>query len=442
MLFINISAATFLHCTRVIKRPCLVVGLALLAWLPLSAGAQTLEALMAEALASHPATRAAQANQAAALAGLAAARWQYYPTPSVSVEAASVNGADSGYQGDNTVTVLRLQQPLYTGGRLQAGVRKADATIMQSQAAQDEVRLQLALKVLQAYTDWWQASLKTEAYAASEGTLQELHTRVQRRIAQGISADSDLVLAVVRLQSLAVDLSVARTQQAIALERLAQLLGRPVDAQRLRAQPVLARQDESAADLTTLLALAQAHAPGVQKARAVVTEQEALLAERRSELLPDAYVRLEQQYGNYAIAGAAAQSRVFVGLNSRLGAGLSTLSGIDAAQAKYAAALAEVDAQSRTLAEQLLADHALAQSANQRLDSLQASLRAAREICLGYDRQFLAGRKSWLDVMNAARELTQTEVQWADLQASQLLLTWRMAITVQGLEKILAGAQP
>lgn len=58
-----------------------------------------------------------------------------------------------------------------------------------------------------------------------------------------------------------------------------------------------------------------------------------------------------------------------------------------------------------------------------------------------YDRQFLAGRKSCLDVMNAARELAQTESQLADLQSTQVVVTWRLTILTRGVADAL-GSKP
>ena len=99
---------------------------ALLLWLalgllPLIAQGQPLAGLIAAALNDHPATQSARSQQAAAHAGLAGARWQYWPTPSVLVEGAGTSATDSAYQGDQRVATLRLQQPLWTGGRLAAG---------------------------------------------------------------------------------------------------------------------------------------------------------------------------------------------------------------------------------------------------------------------------------------------------------------------------------
>jgi adhesin transport system outer membrane protein len=140
------------------------------------------------------------------------------------------------------------------------------------------------------------------------------------------------------------------------------------------------------------------------------------------------YVRAERQWGNPTIRNAAPDNRVFVGLSTQFGAGLSALSNIRGARAQHEAALAEVEAQQRSVNEQVMADYALASQSEARLVALDASLGAAADVASSYDRQFLAGRKSWLDVMNAARELAQTESQIADIRAAQVVATWRLAI--------------
>lgn len=105
--------------------------------------AQPLEQLIAIALASHPSAQAQTALVQSSQSGVDSARWQYYPTPSLSIEAAGTSGNDTLYQGDNRVAIARLQQPLWTGGRLAAGVDKAAAGLTASQASLDDVKLQL-----------------------------------------------------------------------------------------------------------------------------------------------------------------------------------------------------------------------------------------------------------------------------------------------------------
>lgn len=408
------------------------------ALVPAVAAAQVLEQLIFSALASHPSVQSRRAMVDSAQAEVGGARWQFFPTASVSVEAASASQTDRLYQGDNRVSTLRLQQPLWTGGRLTAGMEKAEASLLVSEHTFEEVRQQLAVRVVQAYGDWLAAHLKVQANEKSFAAHQRLRQQVIRRIGEGVSAESDLTLAVARLEAISADVSAASALRDIALARLRQLLGRPVDIPALGAAVAVARPVTHEAQ--TLLDLAMTNNPGIQKALAQTKVQASVIDERRADLSPDVYVRVERQYGSYAFGNAPPENRVFVGLSTRFGAGLSAMSNVEAAKNQHRAALADEEVQVRAINEQVLSDYAQAISLVTRMSALKASLEAARQVAESYDRQFLAGRKSWLDLMNAARELAQTETQLADVEAAQLVASWRLAIATEGIVAVTGGA--
>jgi adhesin transport system outer membrane protein len=404
---------------------------------PAPAPSPTLASLVRDALDSHPTTQSQRALVASAAAGVESARWQFYPTPSVSLENATTSGTDPSYQGDNRVATLRLQQPLYTGGRLTAGAEKAQASLDQSQAALEESRLQLSLRVVQAYGEWLSAHLKVQASQKNEDTHNRLLQQVQRRIGEGVSAESDRVLALGRLDAVRAEVTAAQVQGDMALARLGQLLGRPIVGAALTR--TVATPRPVSALTSALLEQALGQSAALQKAQSQVRVQEATVVERRADLLPEIYLRAERQYGNFNFANGAPVNRFFVGVSSRLGAGLSGLSNVAAARSQLEAALAEVQVQTRNLIEQVLADHAQFMATERRLASMQASLRSAQSVSESFDRPFLAGRKTWLDVMNAARELAQTEAQIADLLSTQVVVSWRLSFYTQGIEAVTQG---
>jgi hypothetical protein len=69
----------------------------------------TLASLVRDALALHPATQSQRALVASAAVGVGRARWQFDPTPPVSLENATTSGADPADQGNHRVASLRLQ---------------------------------------------------------------------------------------------------------------------------------------------------------------------------------------------------------------------------------------------------------------------------------------------------------------------------------------------
>ncbi len=397
----------------------------------INASAQKLENLIALALSSNPLTKSQQTLVESAKVGLDSAKWQFYPTPSVSVEMANTSSSDLLYQGDKRVSIGRIQQPLWTGGRLSAGVNKAEAGLAVSQASLEEARLQLGLRVVQAYGDWLSAHLKTLANEKSLATHIRLHDQVKRRVNEGTSANSDLTLAIARLEAISAELTAVRAQGEVAIARLGQFLGNPVDAALLMKE--VASPYSLTGNMQGILEQAIDINPSIIKAQATARVQEVVIDEKRADLSPEVFVRAERQYGNYTFANGPPENRFFVGLTSRFGAGLSTLSGIEAARLQHNAALTDIEVQTRAVNEQVLSDYALAQSIASRIAAVYKSLSAANDVLSSYNRQFLAGRKSWLDVMNAARELTQTETQLADLHATQVVVTWRLGAYTRGI---------
>ena len=127
------------------------------------------------------------------------------------------------------------------------------------------------------------------------------------------------VLAVTRLESVSADVTAARAQAEVALARLGQLLGSPVDGA-LLAQAVAPPRELANAGRTgvqALLEMALAVSPAVAKAQAQARVQEAVVDERRADLSPELYARIERQYGNYNFPNGATENRLFVGLNRR-----------------------------------------------------------------------------------------------------------------------------
>lgn len=411
-------------------------------WLSQAPGhAESLPDLIEGVIARHPSLRSQMAQGQAAQQSVEAARWQYYPTPSVGFEQVNASSTDPNYPsyGDKNVTTVRLQQPLWTGGRLSAGLEKAQAGVLASQATLEGARQDLALRVVQAYADWLGAQRKRQAYEKSLQTHQTLQQQINRRIAGGISPRSDLMLLLGRQQQTEADLAAAQASEQSSLERLGQLLGRPLQSRAL-AEALSAPQALSA-NVLDLQDQAQQQSPAVQKLMAQARQAEAEIGEREADLKPEVYLRVERQYGNFSIPGAAPQNRMFVGMSSRFGAGLSSFSQVGGAQARFQAALADIDSTRVSLGEQIVSDYTQARAGQSRLLALQASLQSADGITHAWNRQFVAGRKTWLDVMNAAREAVQLETQIADAQAAQMLLSWRLAITGNGLDAALETAQ-
>lgn len=395
--------------------------------------AQSLPKLMNLALLSHPSIASQRAQMQAAEIGIETAKWQYFPTPAISTERVNAKTGDPFYGGDKNVTTVRLQQPLWTNGRLSAGKEKAQATLTYETADLNETSLQISMKVAQTYSDLLASLWRMQSTEQSLATHQKLREQVQRRVDLGMQSDADLRLAETRLDSVKSDLSATRARVESYAVRLKQLIGQSIHFGELLANfsaplnlPI--SQDRA---LDTALSI---H-PTIQKARAQSQIQEAIVEESRSALLPDVYVRAERQYGAFSMQTSNTfQDRIFVGLSTQLGAGLSVLSNVKAAQAKSLAAKEEVQTQTLSISEQVLTDYAQVARLAEQTQALESALISQEQVMLSHDRQFLAGRKSWTEVLNAARELSQAQAQLTDVKANHIAVSWRLALFVNGLD--------
>ena len=176
--------------------------------------------------------------------------------------------------------------------------------------------------------------------------------------------------------------------------------------------------------------------PGLAKLRSDAESVRQDIELAKADLSPELYVRLERQYGNFNVPGysGVGLNRVFVGMSTRFGAGLSNVSLIDSARAKYEAAITDIDTRKRQLRELVRSEHARGSSADARRNFLYASFKDSDRVSQSWDRQFLAGRKQWQDVMNAAREHAQLEVQLADATAQAWTANWRLLVLSEGVE--------
>jgi adhesin transport system outer membrane protein len=109
---------------------------------------------------------------------------------------------------------------------------------------------------------------------------------------------------------------------------------------------------------------------------------------------------------------------------------------MDSAVAQHQAAMDDLQNQQLALEEQITKEQSLVQAAQLRRKGLEAAIQGTADVADSYERQFLAGRKQWLDLLNSARELSQSEVQLADVIGAQHLSAWKLAIFTRGTEVV------
>jgi adhesin transport system outer membrane protein len=363
-----------------------------------------------EALASHPAILGKRSARDAASAEKEGAEWARYPSPSLEASSGSDNRAASG--------VLRIDQPLWTGGRITAGIEAAGSRFDAAGAAIDETALDLSLRVVAAYLEALRQQAREAHAVASLKEHENLLAMIRRRVTQEVSSQVDLHLADSRLHQAANDASLVTQALRHALTQLAQLGGKPVREvmwQGLDEQGVPATQEAA-------LEAALASSPALRRLRHDEDAASAEIEQKRAAYMPNVVLRLERSSGG----GLANDSRAMVVLTAQPGAGLSAGSAVDAAIARREAVRRARDAAERDVRERVAQDWNEWTAARERLTRTRLSAGMARQVFESYERQYVIGRKTWVEVLNAVREVTQAQFAMEDARSQSIAAGLRL----------------
>ena len=277
---------------------------------------------------------------------------------------------------------------------------------------------------------------RVQAWQSGLRVTEKLLGLVQRRADEGLSTQSDVSLAQSRRSAVLADRELARTQQDAALQKLQSLSGESLHAPLSPAGKPAKLQSYGASfsseTLQSLVMTAHAADPTLARLQAEVQQLQAESNKARASLWPTLQLRIEQRQGN----SSGHSHRVMLGLESQWGAGLANLSGIQASQQRLIARRSDIQARERRLTEQVQSDWQLLRATEARLKTLADAVGSSEVVAESWGRQFLAGKKSWQDVMNAAREATQTQIQLIDAQAVADVTSWRLAVLTLGLDEV------
>lgn len=389
------------------------------------AHALTIEELISITSNNHPLIESQIANTQASRADVKTAKQQFLPTPSISIEQVKSTETDATYGRSSTVNTYRLQQPIWTGGRLTSGLDRAESNAKATQEALNEVRQKMAFRAIQAWTDWYLATQRARVQSQSVNTHERLLNVVTRRVAEGAMANADLYLTQSRLEQAKSQHETYISQQKVAALKISQLMGHTMGISEKPEIGSFAKLCEKKTFEVDVINNAFA-------LKKIAAQQEALgheLNEKKADLSPEVFVRLERLNGPTPYgANTMTNDRVYVGLASRFGAGLSSFTALESLEKRKDSLTSEYEASKRDILEAVASEEEQLSSITKKIPYLKNAANGATETLQSWDRQFLAGRRSWVEVMNAAKEAAQAEIEWADAKAMQISLQWRMSV--------------
>lgn len=378
----------------------------------------TLSGLLWQAVDSHPDVRNRKSELQAARFGLEGAQWGRYP--SFTTELQSRNGSAQSVNS-SPQSVAKLEQSLWTGGRITSQIDLSRAGVAVAEAALREAEQSVLQQTAQAYFDTLRFEARLTIAQANEAELQRLLDIIKRRVKAEVSPMTDETQASARLRQAVIDRIQTQRQIDSARLMLYQMLGKPVGA---LASPPLVKLGTSQQD--SLVEDAFTFSPERRRLQAQVETADAQIESSRAQLMPKVVVGVQSVVGS--LYANQDRTRAYLALQLQTGAGLSGLSAVQTAVARKQAAQDAILTFERQLTQQVKSNWTEAQALSEQLGPVRELLAGSDEIVASYLRQFQVGRKSWLDVLNAQREKVQAYYGLADVELPLQLLKVKLLL--------------
>jgi len=398
----------------------------------------SIEYLLKEALNSYPTILSRQAAKDAAETDLTASKLRFLPNPSFNTQRNQVRfdgGPNTSSMPSSNVTV---SQPIWMGGGLVAGYNKADAKLSAADYSLLESRQDISNRLITVYVEWLKAYFKIQALEESVRLHEKFVGLISRRYDQGVASGADRDLGVSRLHQAQSELETQRSIEQSSLTTLSELVGQPISRQLLvgkLAKPMVVPSRQ--AGLTKALA----NSVAIQRSKFESDAADAEAKEIQAQGLPQVSFQAQRQVGNAYYPGAQGFNAFGLVLSYSPGGGLSSLASASAAKDRARATALQAETAKRDLSDKLNYEYTEYEFALLKKENLQRAATLSGDISASYDRQYLVGRKNWLDLMNAVRESAQTKVQLADAEGSLIGASRRLLVYIDGTRQFEEPAQ-
>lgn len=345
--------------------------------------------------------------------------------PGISLEATAEGSDDS-------VAYVRVMQPLWVGGRIENAVEKARVQLDLSTTDLLRIQRELMEETVIAYTDVTGLTERLKAARLNIDEHERLLELISRRQKGKISTEADVQLARSRYAIALMTEEDLKGRYQVALNDLFALTRTPMDRfesvpRDLLDLPGHAQVEAEVSDASPRLKMATLEVDSARIDRLI----------NESEFYPRIYGRLDQDI--YDKEGTDSQQRdttlALVVQSALDGAGFRTLDQVRSTEARIRAAQMQADAEKNDITRttrSLLAERDVVRQLVVLNESLVES---TNQTLASYTRQYEAGRKSWLDLLNIQREHANARLALEQARSTYEEACLRLAVRMGRLDR-------
>ena len=378
-------------------------------------GDMNFEDLISKAVNHHPSIQMSQEAFKISEEELNSAKWQYFPTPSV----------DFSNSSKNNEVVAKLEQPLWTGGKLDSQYDIALSSKAEAGYTLEESKYRLVeriLNLLQAYSQG-----KSAEISLKEGydRLSKFSDMIDRRVDSGISSQSDEVLLNSRLIQIKSDLINAKSKKTLALKQLSLLVGENIESIDFSLDKFNFDNTQSSVLIDDMVKF---H-PTLKKMDEQLKGSIHQVSKEESALYPTLSLIAEHKQGDvYTENNNASDNAVYLSLKATTGAGLSLFSNVEKAKLNTKRLKSEKDSKQQELTDSFIIDYNNMMLAKEKLANQKLNQQFSGEVFEANKKLFIAGKKQWLDLVNSSKELMDISVSYRDTKELYNILKYKIAL--------------
>lgn len=312
--------------------------------------------------------------------------------------------------------LIRVQQPLWGFGQIDAAIDVAESREALAKVDLLLARRQAMEDVISIYTNLVSSTEKLASAEDFGSKLGDLLRMIERREKGGLAATADVRLALARKAN--ADNTIIQLKQTIQryrleLESLTRMKNPSIDPlHRLDVQLDLLTNYLNNIENTSALAMSR-------KLTVQIVEREIDLAKK--QIYPMISLRMDKGNVNNVASSVNQDTRYSVVLEGRLqGGGFSSFNRIQSEVQRLESASMIYEAARVDVTKKISSLHNDAATFALNIEVYVQSISANRETYESYLRQYDAGRKGWMDVLNAIREWGDAEQQFIAVKSSYL----------------------
>jgi len=377
----------------------------------------TLSSWVERAISQHPSVLQALAQEQALSQELESARWQYWPSISVNADATK----------DGPGSTIGAEVPLWTAGRLGAQTDQAQANLAAQTNAVQVARYSIAEQVVDAWVLAAQSAGRVRVLDETLKTLNRYESIMERRVAAEISPRVELDLLRARVGETRINRTNADNQGQVAVRRLKLLSDQYIAWNEWKKTSLLDQTDALSSPNETS---DETQHPAVQQAIQEVQSAEAEKKISQAAQWPEVFAGAQTTVGRELLQDVPS---AYIALRYETGNGFSKSSQISAAGARAQAALLAVGSVRLEISERLQIHRLNWQNAVERLQYLAKAQSASNSVVASYERQYIAGKRTWQDVLNSVRENGDNAIGIADSKAQMISSWWHVQILTSSL---------